>query len=246
MNDELARGWPAARALFATEARLLVRDRRTLFTALVLPLLVLPLMFGLMSWSNVQREERVESREYLWAVSGDAAALATTLFEAGEAASAEPIADDASTAPEIELRRIEVEDPEAALRAGELAVWVEALGVEAARQRLAEERAAAESEQRSESVAEAANGDGASVAEPAAVPNLRIHLIGNRDASSTAAGALRERLDRARLERRAEAFEAAGLGTAEQDVAAIVERRDLAGPDARRGARTGRGAALFL
>jgi sodium transport system permease protein len=121
--------------LFRYELKMLLRDKRTIFFSVVLPLILLPGLFLIMRFTERQAEERRESRTYEYAVVGPDAELARELIAAaralpGDTAEAEPMVEVALADAVVE---VDPADPDSALAAGEIDFVVEGLGAEAAR-----------------------------------------------------------------------------------------------------------------
>jgi sodium transport system permease protein len=70
---------PTIGAIWRAEMRMLLRDRRTLVAAILLPLLVMPLMLFAVSWVHQQRVEHLETTVYRYAITGSQAELARAL-----------------------------------------------------------------------------------------------------------------------------------------------------------------------
>jgi len=61
------------RALYGNELRMVFRDRRTIITAVVLPLVVMPLILFGSSWTNKRRERALATATYHYTVTGSEA-----------------------------------------------------------------------------------------------------------------------------------------------------------------------------
>src|SRR3954467_11124830 len=61
--------------LFRTEFRMVLRDRRVLLTAILLPVLVMPLMLSGGHWTLKRRQARLNEAVYRYAATGDLAGL---------------------------------------------------------------------------------------------------------------------------------------------------------------------------
>lgn len=68
MNVRIATVW----TLLRHELRMIVRDRRSLLTALIVPILVMPLIFFVSSFTRNKREATLRATTYKFAVTGDA------------------------------------------------------------------------------------------------------------------------------------------------------------------------------
>ncbi len=127
--------WETIRILFGHELRMLMRDRRTVIFAIVIPLAVMPLMlFGTKAMSE-RRERQLEQTTYQYAVVGKEAAYARALILKGRELASH--AERTSTEKEDRVARFKlleetVPDARAALETGSIQFYVEALsGTEA-------------------------------------------------------------------------------------------------------------------
>jgi sodium transport system permease protein len=101
-----------------------LRDRRTLFVALVLPVLLYPLMMVAVGPLIGQQRQRLQEEVQPIAITGPGAeALAAHVLP--DVPEPPPDADDDAEGP-VRLELVEVADPEAALGSGEVALWIEA------------------------------------------------------------------------------------------------------------------------
>ncbi|MCU0224092.1 MAG: ABC transporter permease subunit [Acidobacteria bacterium] len=106
-----------SRAMFLTELRSALRDRRTVIFSILLPALITPLLMFVSHFQAAKHERELAEAVHPYAVSGPEAALARALLaEAG-----------GSGAQEARFEESLPEDPAAALDSGTLQVWVEAL-----------------------------------------------------------------------------------------------------------------------
>ena len=135
--------WPVIRTLFSCELRQVLRDRRTIFMSIVLPLLFMPIMlFGSRKMEQL-RERKLEETAFTVAVTGSQAEAARGLIEATRARLA-------SQEPKGDLLRFELvskDDPVKALNAGEVNLVIEAVSAAEARQRAEQEQREAKSKQ---------------------------------------------------------------------------------------------------
>lgn len=210
---DLSTVWTLARF----ELRTVLRDRRTVFLSIVLPVVLTPAIFALTFWVESQREERLEKRVLEVAVVGEEASTVRELLEAWRS-------DEAGDGPLRQLSEIKATRPVEALHRDELAaVLVATPGDEA-------------------SPLETADGD-----EPISGDVLRLRLLfrADRDDSTAAALELERRLDEVRDRRRAERLLESGFPIPLADLAPL-EATSVARPEAEAGAALGRGAALFV
>ncbi len=209
---------PPVRAIFGLEIRSLLRDPRTVFISVVLPVLLLP---GLLVAGNLVTEreaEREEARSYRIAVTGTRASLADTLL-AGLLQNSEA---------DSRFRQVQVENPMRALDADSVDLVVEGLEP-------AEWEALMDGD-----TAEASVPD-----ELAGAPVIRIHFHSNRTASREGAETARRHLMETRQERRDALIVDAGFPVHPRTVAQ-VEGVDVATDQEVQGAHLGRFITLIL
>lgn len=122
--------------LFRTEFRMVLRDRRVLLTAILLPILVMPLILAGSHWSLKKREARLNEAVYRYAVSGDRSELARSVFsqtpQTGSTSSVPPLrsgsvpAAQTNIQPNARFEEIQTDDPLSALQDGRLEIILEA------------------------------------------------------------------------------------------------------------------------
>lgn len=223
--------------LYRYELKMLLRDRRTLFFSIILPLILLPVLIFIVRFAEEGAQERREERTYRYAVAGPQAELARALIQ--DALSLPATAEGAEgegagrsgggeARPERGARLSEVRpsDPDSALMAGDIDLIV--VGLSAAEAR------AARAERPAETGAET-GAETRSVTRPD-VPLIRLRLRGNRDASQAAASRMEDQLDRLRAERRLAAYREAGLPV-EPAAVASVELMGIASAERESGAQ---------
>ena len=217
-------------ALVGNDLRQLARNPRVLVFAVALPLVIWPLMWFLTSLTTERRQERIESRTYMYAVADDPrdadtrAWLERALAVVGE----EGPADDADTtdAPAVRFERVEAPDDfEAALDEEQLHVHV---AWEAGAGDGAEENVDVDSE----TLGNAGNaGD--------AAQHIVLSYRADLDASDAAEGYLRRALERTRVEVREGRLAAAGFEVPPEDLLP-VERIETASEEQTSGLLLGR------
>ena len=247
-------------ALVANDLRQLARNPRLLVFAVALPLVLWPLMWFLTSLTGERRQERLESRTYLYAVAGDPAAADGALAADGAAwleralatvGEDEGAGDDApANGPAVRFERVPApDDPAAALDAGELHVhvaWRIGPGdddtlpdADDDAAVLTDDAGATTGEPTGDDrEADAATRDGAAATgdpAPRAVLTYRADL----DASSAAEGFLRRALQRTRVEVRDRRLAAAGFEADPADLLP-VERIETASEEQTSGLLLGR------
>lgn len=103
--------WGSIAAIFRNEVRMLLRDRRTIITSVLLPLLLLPILLLSVSVTEKKREQRLHSATYRYAVTGPN----TSAFETWLARAAALTNQSQHT-----FERVSVPDPAAAFARGDL------------------------------------------------------------------------------------------------------------------------------
>jgi sodium transport system permease protein len=103
-------------ALFWTELKSALRDRRTVVLSILLPALVTPGLLYLSRQSETSHEQKLKSAVHAYAVTGPEAALARELIAEAQAVGAQ----------EARFKEVASEDPGAALDRGTIQVWLEA------------------------------------------------------------------------------------------------------------------------
>jgi sodium transport system permease protein len=172
--------------LLGLELRLLLRDKRTIFIAVILPLLLYPAIILIMRAVGRAGRERLETATYEYAITGSEAALARTLVQ--EALALSVSERDSAEAPANFVEQ-QVAAPDSFLRAGGLQLVVEGMTHEEYRERREGE----------------AEGDTAVVRrleEHPRVPVIQLSFRSSSELSATAAQRLSGRLRRLRVQRR--------------------------------------------
>lgn len=212
------------RAIYGLEIRSLLRDRRTVFISIVLPVLLMPLLLLAMARVEEGRQRREDTRHYKYAVVGSDSIFMLELLrnsvrqdESDPADSAAPTFETVSTTDalhDLETRAIEF--------------FVEGLGPEEWRAFLAEDTARAEE-----------------LEEFRDTPVARVNFRSNRRSSTAGARHLRTRLVDIRRERRDSVLLEAGFPIHPDDVATL-DVRNVASEVEVAGARLGRILTLFI
>ena len=223
--------------LFGLELRLLLRDKRTLLIAVVLPLVLLPGLFLIMNAVEASGEEELERTTYRYAVTGSQGELAQRLVLDALALSPPGATgqadDDEGEEPTLIYSERRVSNPDSVLETGDLHLVVEGLTYE-------EYRASREAEaSRDSSVEEEVDTAGP------AVPVVRLLFRANSDLSRTAQRRLQERLRRLRLARRDSVLRERGLGIAPEQFAS-VDLNNVASAEKEGGAALGQFLTLLV
>lgn len=230
-------------ALFRTELRMLLRDRRTVIVSIVLPLLVMPLLLLAGNWNERRRETRLAEREYAFSVAGPLADLARQQVEA-VVQRMEQDADEKE--PPFRLRFEQVEDPLAALNAGDIQFFLEAMPAgEAGEDEADADEADAEPDEGASGAGEDPHQRREEKPVSEAVPVIRVVFRADEDFSSSGALRLMRELRRQRLTQRYELVRQAGFPVDPDRVASVTES-NLASAGQVTGLRLGRMLPLFV
>ncbi|MEM8997967.1 MAG: ABC transporter permease subunit, partial [Acidobacteriota bacterium] len=206
------------RALFATEVRMLVRDKRTLVASVLLPTLLMPLFFFASSFGERQRQERIAEQSFRYLLFGPKAAEARRLLAL-------------DPGPDAERAGVTLEEVSAPERGSPAAPPVEVLD-----------------DGRADVVVQASPGapvgDG-ETARPGPI-QLTLFFLADADASNTAVEALQRRLGKSLVARQDGLLQDAGFTLERRRMGTISERLDVATAGEKTGAAVGRWASLFL
>ena len=204
--------WQTVRVLFANELRMLLRDRRTIIVAIVLPLVIYPVILFATKTTTERREKKLAAALYTYAVSGSQAGQvrAWILQARTEMAAEAPGGSSESQAGtgafgigskdsliDFRFQEQKVVDPEASLKAGQINFYLEGLSGK---------EADALPNNPDESQGKSEIGHKSSVmVEPArlpGVPLIRIYFQGDRDDSQAGSSKMQDFLSQARRARR--------------------------------------------
>ncbi len=122
--------WRIVRILFAHELRMLLRDRRTIVFAILLPVAVMPIMLFGAKTMGERREKQLEQTTYKYAVTGQEAQYARGLIRKGRELEAQDSAKPGTKGDKIaDFKFVELTVPDArqALQAGTIHFYIEAL-----------------------------------------------------------------------------------------------------------------------
>ena len=121
--------WQIVGTLLAHELRMLLRYRRTVFLAIVLPLVTVPLILVLVRMVSERRTRSLEEMVYRYAVTGSDADHVRRLIAQGRErilAATRP-ADEKDVLAGFKFEEVRVDAPEAALAAKEIQFYIEAI-----------------------------------------------------------------------------------------------------------------------
>ena len=234
--------------LYRFELRTLLRDRRTIFASIVLPVLVMPLILFSSGFVERAREQRQEESIYRYAVQGAEAELARQLI-----AGYDPASSEKDEGPQLTLVEVESSDPEGEVGEQTLHFYIDALPAGSRLARDAETETQESPESASTGTGGAVPGDAApgeadseaESKEDRALPLIRLVYRANWDASETASNAMRQRLSSVRRDQRFLELGNRGFPVQVEEVA-DVESNDVATATQVTGATLGRFATAFI
>ncbi len=116
--------WRTVHVLLAHELRMLMRDRRTVILAVVLPLFLYPIMIFATKWINERRTRTLEGTLYRYAVTGTEAGEVRAILAKAKASQEQAAAEKSER---FKFEEIGVKDPAASLRNKEIHFYLEAL-----------------------------------------------------------------------------------------------------------------------
>lgn len=245
--------WPTVGRLFGCELRMFLRDRRTIFWSVLLPLLVMPAFFFATTWAEGQRGKRIEALTFHYVVIGSEAERARELIRLGadappvEAENVPEFVRQAAPAPKMQLEEKEPEgDPRVLLEKRELHFVVETFSAAEVAEKKIEIAPAKKSEASPPGQAKPGAAQPSPAAPPAPLPLVRLIFAEGWDYSRTAAGAMADRIDAALEIGRTKALADAGFAVGRQQVLPIAEERDLATAGQRTGFVLGKFALLWV
>ena len=197
----------AVRVLYLHELRMLLRDRRTVFLSIVLPLVLFPVTIYGVKASRARRAKTLQATEYKYAVQGTWAAEVRALLAAAVPTKPE------SAKPAYQLKEVDVDDPAAALRARRIHFYLQALSAADADAL----PVAPEEPGKAERAGKPARR------RPPGTPLVLIHYQADRDNSSAGQREVRQRLDEARRRLADARLAERGFTTASRDVFPLEE-----------------------
>src|SRR5678816_3937487 len=116
--------------LFRNELRMVLRDKRSVITTIILPLLLMPLMLFSSTWTSKKREEKLRTTTYECAFAGSRAEAVRVLMMSTR----ERLADEQKTNAKAVFNFVEVQRPNPfmALTNGEVHFVIEGLSAQEA------------------------------------------------------------------------------------------------------------------
>jgi ABC-type Na+ efflux pump permease subunit/membrane protease YdiL (CAAX protease family) len=236
------------RTLFVTEIRMVLRDRRTIVTSIVLPLLIMPLMLFISSWINKRHEKKLQNTVYRYAVTGSQTGFVRALITATrERLNAE---EKAKGKTGFRFEEVPCGDPTNALTKGEVHLVLEGLTAAEARPKnnspdVKKNRA---TDRRASDKIEVDDRDGEEQGRETLMtgaPVVRVIFRADRDDSTAGLRRMREAFSDTRRVQRAELLNAREFPLPPAEVAAISEK-NVASQGQIAGLAMGRMITLFL
>ncbi|MBC8095190.1 MAG: ABC transporter permease, partial [Akkermansiaceae bacterium] len=207
------------RTLFGNEFRMILRDRRTIVTAILLPLVVMPLMLFASSITRKKHEQTLQTKTYHYAVIGENSQWVRQLIT--ETRAHLKTGEDLGKLKQFKFEEITVTNAAAALNQGDVHFLLERPG------------------------GEIAPGQTNSVDAPSSAPTLRIVYRADRDDASTGVGWMVDALEKTRSVQRAELLQSRGFPVSLEKVG-VVAKVDLASEAHSAGLALGKFITLFL
>jgi sodium transport system permease protein len=214
--------------LFRTEIRMVLRDRRTIITSIVLPLLVMPLMLLGSSWTIKKREQKLEQTVYRYAVTGSQAAFVRALVTATR--EHRTLTEPAKKKAGFSFEEVPCADANASLTKGAVHMVLQGLTADEARPKNKDAGLKQNKENTSDSRAttKVKVDDEEDDAEPreatlAGAPVVRIVFRADRDDSAAGMSRMRDAFRDARRAQRAELLKAGGFPLPPEQVARVTE-----------------------
>ena len=124
--------WSVLRLLYIHEIKMLVRARRTVVMALVIPAVIMPVMIYAQKFSNERRERTLTATTYLYAVTGPLADRVRSLIENTRQAVAENKDEEFDNLRQFKFDEIRVANPRESLDNNTIQFYVQAISGEEA------------------------------------------------------------------------------------------------------------------
>jgi len=124
--------WSVLRLLYIHEIKMLVRARRTVVMALVIPAVIMPVMIYAQKFANERRERTLTATTYLYAVAGPLADRVRSLIENTRQAVAENKGEEFDNLRQFKFDEIRVANPRESLDDNTIQFYVQAISGEEA------------------------------------------------------------------------------------------------------------------
>jgi ABC-type Na+ efflux pump permease subunit/membrane protease YdiL (CAAX protease family) len=233
--------------LFRNELRMVLRDRRTVVTSIVLPLVVMPLMLFGSIWTNKKHEQKLRTTVYQYTVTGSQSNAVRELVTATR----QRMAADTKTnrANQFRFEEKSVTNAVAALTKGDIHFVMEGLTADEARPKDKMPKGRKETSGTNAvartHVADASDEEGWHEPSFSGAPVVRIVFRADRDDSSTGMNRMNEALRATRRDQRAGLLKAHDFPLPPEKVA-IVSEANIASKGHVAGLALGRVISLFL
>lgn len=224
--------FPTVLALFGCEIRMLLRDRRTIITAIVLPLVVMPLVLFGSRWTQQKRERTLAESTFQYAVEGSRSAWLRALIQQTR----ERLANESRTNSHAPFRLEEIAVTNAVQALDQHKIQFVLESVEAGSAPVATAR----TPETPENISMPSR-----VRPGAAPPAVRILYRGDRDDSNAAMGRIHELLLDARRFHRADLLADRGF-TISLDAIGTLNERNIASKGETAGLALGKVLTLFV
>ena len=124
--------WSVLRLLYIHEIKMLVRARRTVVMALVIPAVIMPVMIYAQKFANERRERTLTATTYLYAVAGPLADRVRSLIENTRQAVAENKGEEFDNLRQFKFDEIRLANPRESLDNNTIQFYVQAISGEEA------------------------------------------------------------------------------------------------------------------
>src|ERR1051326_7748186 len=118
--------WPVLRLLFLHELKMLVRARRTVVMAILLPALIMPLMLYAQKYSFKQREQFLRGTIHRYAITGESAGGIRSLIIKTRQALGQEHGEEAEQLKQFRFVETTTADARASLNRDEIQFYIEA------------------------------------------------------------------------------------------------------------------------
>lgn len=212
----------AVKAIYRTELRMMLRDRRTIILSIVLPILIMPVMMFFSHKQQAMRQHKLQASEFRVAVAGNEPDAARAWLERALTERAAPTERAAGTKnePPARFRVVTVKDEDKAIENGETDVLVAIAAPPAPKDAGAKDAGAKDAEAKAGSDDEARPDPEAPV--PGA-PALEVRFRADKDTSTAARERLLALFRTLRASTRDTLLQTSGVGVKAADVGRVEE-----------------------
>src|SRR6516164_4546692 len=124
--------WNVLRLLFEHELKMLVRARRTVVMAIVLPAVLMPLMLYAQKYSADRRQRLLTGTTYRYAITGESASHIRNLIERTHQSLGDQEDEELDRIRQFKFLELTVSDPHASIDNGEIQFYIETIAGSAA------------------------------------------------------------------------------------------------------------------